>query len=151
MQWFYKRTALILSIFIVAISVSVLIGRQQAPSQNLSRLYLNTVCQLPCWLGITPGETSTKEAGQKLMSFYGAIPTYKVQIDPENYSYLIFDRLSGKQLFSVDFSADLHNLDMERVGEIFIDFTSVDRQTGNWKPLEANPSFGDLIASLGNP
>ncbi len=53
----------------LAIFGARLIGQMQPPSDELAGLHL-TDCALPCWLGITPGETSYEAAVQRISTAY---------------------------------------------------------------------------------
>ncbi len=74
-------------VLIVILCSPVEMATPQAQPQRLSRLYLNTACQLPCWLGIKPGLTPTHEAEQELLRFYGQTTDERIQPDPGDNTY----------------------------------------------------------------
>jgi hypothetical protein len=54
----------------VLIVITRLVGYQQQPSPWIKTLHLND-CQLPCWIGIAPGETTLEAANALIKAKYG--------------------------------------------------------------------------------
>ncbi len=69
LAFIFLRVVGITIIFALLIVAARLIGNAQPPPAALRALHL-TDCQLPCWLGITPGETTFAEAVQRLNVAY---------------------------------------------------------------------------------
>lgn len=64
------------------------VGYQQPPSEWMSFLHLND-CELPCWIGITPGKTTLAEAQQQLTNVYGDTSLYQLTgSDGHNYKLI---------------------------------------------------------------
>jgi hypothetical protein len=64
----FRLTALTIA-FAILITVARVIGREQPPPLTLAQLHLDD-CKLPCWLGITPGETTFDDAVKRVTSAY---------------------------------------------------------------------------------
>lgn len=59
---FLLYPSMIIALLVVAASASVLIGRTQPVPEEVMFLHLGDMCQLPCWIGITPGKTLIADA-----------------------------------------------------------------------------------------
>lgn len=57
-----------------SMAVAVLVGRAQPPPILIGQLHLAD-CHLPCWIGITPGETRTKDTSDYLHDTFLIAPT----------------------------------------------------------------------------
>jgi hypothetical protein len=64
-------------VIVIGIGVSRVIGHSQPVPANIQRLYF-TVCDLPCWIGIVPGQTSFQVAKENIAQVFQE-PDYKVE------------------------------------------------------------------------
>jgi hypothetical protein len=78
----------------------ILIGHQQPPSAWAQILHLNE-CELPCWIGIVPGQTTLAEARQELERVYGDTTEYELKI---HSSFIVRRRFTGES-FRIAFSS----------------------------------------------
>ena len=67
-RFFFAVCALTLA-FAACIFAARMIGSTQPPSPALAQLHL-TDCTLPCWLGITPGQTTLVDAVRRVTAAY---------------------------------------------------------------------------------
>lgn len=67
---FLKFLPLPMLIFIVAIGATTLIGRASPVPEQVAALHLGDMCELPCWIGITPGKTTLQESKEILSRVY---------------------------------------------------------------------------------
>jgi hypothetical protein len=70
-------TLLLFSLLVIGVFTSVIIGQQQPPTTSFMVLQLD-VCELPCWVGIVPGETTLGEARQRVEEAYSRSPLYYI-------------------------------------------------------------------------
>src|SRR5579871_4074209 len=75
--WIVVRMLGLTVVFALLIVAAQAIGNAQPPPAAIQELHL-TDCQLPCWLGITPGRTSFDEVVQRLKVAY---PESSLDID----------------------------------------------------------------------
>jgi hypothetical protein len=73
--------------FCLAIMSGLVIGQQQRPPAWLTLLNFD-YCELPCWIGITPGKTTVQEAQQQIEQVYRTDPAYQVELHP-NYEFKV--------------------------------------------------------------
>jgi len=59
----------LIAAFMLLMFAARAIGRTQPPPQVIAALHLSD-CTLPCWLGITPGKTTFKDAVQRVSAAY---------------------------------------------------------------------------------
>jgi hypothetical protein len=75
MRWLILR---ILSVYVMLAAlccIAIVMGRLQPIPRRLAILHLND-CQLPCWMGIIPGQTRFNEAKERVMQgFKNALAT----------------------------------------------------------------------------
>jgi hypothetical protein len=94
------------------------------------------MCQLPCWLGIIPGETPLDEARQGLESAFADSPTYRISLIDSTSTLLrcwLVDRANESTLaVSIQITLD----------SIAINFPS------SW---DRSPTLADLYVWLGPP
>src|SRR5262245_2523582 len=57
-------------LFFLVTSAAMLIGHEQPVPEQVSMLHLGEMCQLPCWIGITPGKTRVSEARLIIAQIY---------------------------------------------------------------------------------
>src|SRR5215207_2633418 len=69
-------TCLLLVTFGIAAAVVAL---RPPPSAWSNTLRLNA-CELPCWIGITPGETSLEDAVARVEVVFGAPEAYSIEV-----------------------------------------------------------------------
>ncbi|RQV98405.1 hypothetical protein EH221_01990 [bacterium] len=63
-----KKSLLFLIVLVLCISLT-----SCKPKMNLEDILSNATCDPPCWLGMTPGETTVEEAHQQLAAQAGVI------------------------------------------------------------------------------
>jgi hypothetical protein len=68
-QSLIRSTLMLLLICHLLIAITLFFSRQHWPPPQLENLHLNN-CQLPCWIGIVPGETTISEAQTLLKKTY---------------------------------------------------------------------------------
>lgn len=61
---------LVCLVLLASLTVTILAGRQQPISSQLTTLHL-TDCELPCWIGIVPGETTIEAARERIKALFG--------------------------------------------------------------------------------
>jgi hypothetical protein len=79
---------------------AVVVGLRQPPSAWNDTLRLND-CELPCWIGITPGQTEIVDAKAIVVEAFADTSRYEVETDDFSSrwaSYQITDRRSGERL-----------------------------------------------------
>ncbi len=65
---------MVLALYLIVVPANALaetIGRSQPPSPAIIRLHLAD-CAPPCWVGIIPGQTSLRDAEQRLIRTFSA-------------------------------------------------------------------------------
>ena len=83
MKWLWYRCSVMSMLSVLVVSAAVVFGRMQPLPEQLTALHLGDMCDLPCWIGITPGKTRVGEAQQIIANVYNnGIP-------------LIFEPLNG--------------------------------------------------------
>lgn len=87
-----KCPAALTAILAIAISAAMLIGRAQPLPERIALLHLGDKCELPCWIGITPGTTTFQQARALVLSVFNAENGYIV-IDRDS----LFDIKSTRQ------------------------------------------------------
>jgi len=78
----------LLALFLVlfaASSIAVIVGRLQPLPEPIRSLHL-TDCRPPCWIGITPGQTTFEEAKQRVREVFGqfAAKNFEIEISIPN-------------------------------------------------------------------
>src|SRR5258707_6670431 len=64
-------------ILTVCIALVILLARRQPLPPRLAMLHL-TDCELPCWIGITPGVTPVDQVKARIEAVYGDVSTYRI-------------------------------------------------------------------------
>ena len=136
MRWLLPRAILLIFIFSAISGASIWIARQQPAPERVAMLHL-TDCQLPCWIGITPGVTTMDEAEQKILRVYGNAPNIKIEFIEGDQRFQVKNAITGKVVFDVYLRYS--SRDDSKIYSIAILF---DNQP---------PSIGDLITLLGHP
>jgi hypothetical protein len=133
---------------IVAISFALLIGRSQPLPESIRRLHL-TDCELPCWIGIVPGQTTIAEAKERIVTVFGNNVEYDLVLEEGSYadqSMVTFHIKDKKLLYGVAggvFSAVATNDLSAKVDFFNISFQEI---LGGDRFL-----FADLYPILGSP
>jgi hypothetical protein len=139
-----------------ALALILLASRLQPPPPQITTLRL-TECQLPCWIGIIPGETTLTDAQTLLRNAYPA-PEYTYSSDHnlfEDTNWLTVERPAENINFAVNFNH------WQRAGEqtgativsqITIINTPVNLRLGDWYTVLGAPqalsiSWGNYTAS----
>src|SRR5215207_9444302 len=73
------RLMLVFPLLALFSMASLVIGAQQPPSDWADVLRLDN-CELPCWIGITPGETPLSDAEARLESAFGDRALYDLNL-----------------------------------------------------------------------
>jgi hypothetical protein len=123
----------------LAIGIAIFIGWQQ-PSPIWSTLLHFNECELPCWIGITPSQSTLAEAQQQIERVYGDQSIYL--LDDQETSFKVNYRPSG-----LSFGIRLDTTDQSQapqaiIYDINITFDDA-RNTGKL------PIIGDLYHGLG--
>jgi hypothetical protein len=69
-----RKFAALISFLIIALALTmsamVALGRATPLPEDVTFLHLGDMCELPCWIGITPGEMTTDEAWKIISKVY---------------------------------------------------------------------------------
>jgi len=57
-------------VFVLVIGAMTVLGRARPLPEEIVALHLGDMCELPCWIGITPGKTRIKEARELFFKMY---------------------------------------------------------------------------------
>jgi hypothetical protein len=79
MRGMIGRLLLLFPLLALFSMASVAIGAQQPPSDWADVIRLDD-CELPCWIGITPGETLLRDAEARLESAFGDSALYDLDL-----------------------------------------------------------------------
>ncbi len=142
MRWWILSILFICPLF-TAISLPVVPSRQQPLSNWLTLLHL-TECELPCWIGITPGETTVGEAQKQIAATYGDSSLYILNME-ENLPAVVTYKPTGYQL-NIAFHSDTGEITAASiVREIYLQpFIRLDGTINS-------PPISSLQSILGNP
>ena len=135
---------LVTALFFGLSLVMILIGHQQPPS-TWAQLFHLSECELPCWIGIVPGQTTLAEAQRQVQKIYGDKSLYAET--HEKYTQTeIFYSTSGKGIGILFYTSDPNN---ERPDATIheIDLIPYVQQDS---PNEFT-TISDLYGELGNP
>jgi hypothetical protein len=144
-----KRTLVISGTLALVISGVVIVARQQPLAANVQRLRLGD-CALPCWMGITPGQTVRNAAIQQLAPLSPVVHqdasfTVSEGYASEHESILAVTLRSE----GVNFPIELTSIRGVVMGiRIPSSFRSIGAPT---KPNEIMPTLGDIVGLLGVP
>ncbi len=72
-------------VLLVLLTAAILAGRQQPISLQLKTLRL-TDCELPCWIGIVPGQTSVEAARERIATVFGQAAFLQTEVRASNSS-----------------------------------------------------------------
>lgn len=129
-----KYPAALIALFALAISIASAIGRTQAIPERIALLHLGDMCELPCWIGITPGKTMIGEAQQIMEKVYSIEKGYQIEY---NLDYI--------RIKKANVSWRLH----------YAVVTASTNDTGTIRSISLYPPNGvqmaDVISVLGNP
>lgn len=116
------------------------IGRGQPPSDGLALLHLDE-CELPCWLGITPGQTPWDAAKQMIMDAYSDAQYSVHLVDASHIDVSVNGTDDVLSIEIAPLSFNYADSPVNRI-ELTMKFAYLGRR---WV------SIGDLIASVGSP
>jgi len=141
-MWFIKWCVVACGVFVLAIVAAVLVGRSQPTPAILAALKLDK-CELPCWIGITPGLTTGGEAWRFVRETYFNDPRYTVHVDLSwNTISVELNGTSEKFEIYID-TYRTYNEDTALVKQIWLRLDSLNEDT---------PAAGDIVwRGLGRP
>jgi hypothetical protein len=134
-KWFLYSFALMVG-FVLAISAAVLIGHRQPITKEIALLHLGDMCELPCWIGITPGKTSVGEARRLIAKIYN--DAEPIALDPANGGVNVYSPDGDILWIGLNGRAGSVPSDDMVVTHIFL---------GIYNPVR----LGDVIGVLGSP
>jgi hypothetical protein len=88
------------ALFFIATLTAIFVGHQQSQSAWAQLLHLDE-CELPCWIGIVPGETTLGEAQKQLERVYANKTLYVLeghQPFPDTASFHVKHKITGETL-----------------------------------------------------
>jgi hypothetical protein len=88
-----KWCLLLCCVFTIGIGITLLLGRQQPVPANIAALQLDA-CELPCWIGIVPGESLVGDAKTQIQQVFGNQPDYQI-LEHNQFSIDILNTVSG--------------------------------------------------------
>jgi hypothetical protein len=132
-------------LFVLVLSASVIIGRQQPNSRRSAILHLLD-CDVGCWLGIVPGRTTINEANQKLKEVFGDSPEYSLIVIGDSPISMVIQRRSG-------------TASMTAISPIWIsvravsntDFVDTIQLNFTGGGVSGQPTIGEIYTLLGAP
>jgi len=128
-------------IFVCALLLAArLIGSAQPVPENVAILHL-TDCELPCWIGIIPGQTTFEDARQRVQEVYGNLSDHTL-IEGAPGSYVITSRTRGDAGLSYIYIAEEGGDRGPIVASIVF--------SGRMPPRD-NPTMGWLHDTFGSP
>ena len=127
---------------VVGTGITLMAGRQQPLPLAIAALHLDA-CELPCWIGIVPGETLVGDAKLQIQRVYGNQPDYQIS-ERNPYSIDILNTVSS-DLINVNFGP-ISRDDFDR--SVIYDFTLVSRLSAN---LDKSIIVGELFNFIGHP
>jgi hypothetical protein len=93
-----RRLALLSSTIMVSLCVligfAISLGRQQPLPESVALLHLSD-CELPCWIGIIPGQTTMRQAHDQIIKTYGGQRNYALIKDDSTSTLLSFSVVSN--------------------------------------------------------
>jgi hypothetical protein len=129
--------------FMPCIAAAVAIGQAQPPAVRIAQLHFND-CLAPCWIGITPGETSAAQVNQKLMQTFNSTNS-PLSSSVNRYQWFTIIPLAQPptqdSAIPIEFSVTSDIIDEIRVPAWF----------ANSAPNDLMPLLGDLVNVLGEP
>ena len=136
------RLVLVIWLTMVALIGGInLSGHYQPTPESITALDL-TFCQLPCWIGINPGQSTLAEASHYILDAYSDQSKYDLKVESAPYwSFTITSKITGTQMH-VALNQIAEQPANATVDEIIF-----------WFGTESGPAikFGDLYAELGAP
>jgi hypothetical protein len=96
-------------------SILVLSFGQRKTASPIDIFHFNEFCKLPCWIGITPGETSIEDAVKIALAQYRSEGYYAFQRDKD---WIIIEDVLNKRCFDIQFTFVYS--DVDRVEEVVI-------------------------------
>src|SRR5579859_6326596 len=143
MRWLITRPLIMLLLVTLATGAALLLGRGQPTPDQLALLHLGD-CQLPCWIGIVPGQTTVGGARQRIKDIYGKMSGFVVD-ETEIKSCCIKVVENGQTRLLITLNTWGNQPDNTGIQLIYLDVV----KQGN--ELAANLSIADTIGFLGNP
>jgi hypothetical protein len=131
------------ALFFVFALTAILVGHQQQPSTWAQILHLNE-CELPCWIGIIPGQTTLTEAQQELERVYGDTSVYQLK-DIGDSGYKVSFEATGESLHIVFVSGNGRATQNSVITQLYLE-PFLDQNSFN-KRL----TIPDLYEALGKP
>jgi len=125
------RLLILPAIFGIMILTARAVGGTQPPPAAIKEFHL-TDCALPCWLGITPGQTHTAEAFQRVSAAYPQIAPFVEDAQIASTFQVYLSAKFGWIVFEADSSGIIHRILL----------------------INANTegiAIGDVITSVGTP
>jgi len=135
---FIKWCVVACGVFVLAIVGAVLVGRSQPVPAILAALKLDK-CELPCWIGITPGKTTWKEAKQIIHDTYRDA---RYTVRTLNVSHLAVTLNETAEDFQITLYNPMYANDDSLVSGLSLSLG--DRSKGN---VQA----GDIFGAVGSP
>jgi hypothetical protein len=142
---FILPVGLLCILFASGIFIALAVGQQQPPSEWFTALRFE-MCELPCWVGIIPGQTTMGEAEARVEEAYSNSSLYSVESEIEYGAEELVIRvayLPTNYRTAVVFTSDTGNLsDQSLVQSIYLvsDFRFYQ---------QARPTIPELITALG--
>lgn len=142
---FLKVSVFISGLFWLVIVIAVLIGQQQPPSNWSTMLHFNE-CELPCWIGIVPNQTTLAEARRKVREAYSDSAIYSLDEDESGFKVNYKPTESNFAIaFSTTDVSQANPSPQSIIQEIYI--LLYRRKRTDAKP----PTIADLYGDLGTP
>ena len=145
MQPFIKYALLIFSVVIALFSITLFASRNQTSPSQLEILRLDD-CQLPCWIGIIPGQTTIEQAQTRVKSTYSYKDNYEYSLHHNPYDdrdWITIKAMKSDTFLHISFDwDDPSTIDTENmvVSQITIIATG-----------EPNLTWGDWCNVIGEP
>ena len=116
---------------------------QQTSSDWLTLLHLSD-CELPCWIGIKPGETTVGDAEMRVAVTYSDGSLYELE-KPNNFWPSVIYKPTGAQLNIAFYSDNGPMTEASIVRGIILD--------SSWKmgTLDSRPTISDIQSVIGSP
>ena len=127
------------TLFFVLSLAAISIGHQQPPSTWAQILHLND-CELPCWIGILPGQTTLMEAQRQLERVFAVTMGYRLKTD--DFRFHTASKNTGEQLY-IAFNTDEEHVTQDSV------LTQISLRAVIPSTAYELPSIGELSNDLG--
>lgn len=124
----------------------MLVARAQAPSDRVAMLHLEE-CQLPCWIGITPGKTTVGEAKQRLQAVFGNSLVFTLDDARQHWTDVLITLPDSDRHFNVSVGDGQPRNNIMESAVV----TAIAIYPNGTMPGSERTSFGDLYGLLGSP